>query len=102
VFFPDARVSIAPQLLTLFRQIHLRAFYFLPLWLGLQFLSAAVGSRGVAWFAHIGGFAAGFGLAWLAKALLPDARIKYLARKIKKGEHPGATPLPSGMPPGSG
>jgi membrane associated rhomboid family serine protease/Zn-finger nucleic acid-binding protein len=86
VFFPDARISVAPQLLTLFRQIHVRALFYLPFWLVLQFLYSAVSGGGVAWWAHIGGFAGGFALAGLALRLIPDARVTALATEFASGQ----------------
>jgi membrane associated rhomboid family serine protease len=34
------------------------------MWLLLQFFGAALGESGIAWWAHIGGFAAGAAIAW--------------------------------------
>ena len=50
----------------------LPAWFFLGFWFVIQFLqgtmsSAAAESAGVAWWAHIGGFGVGFGLALLAE-----------------------------------
>ncbi len=50
----------------------LPAWFFLGFWFVIQFLQGtmsitAAESTGVAWWAHIGGFAVGFGLAWLAE-----------------------------------
>ncbi len=62
--FPRARVTL---LLPLGLLAQVRAVLFLPLWLALQLLSAWVGGApaggGVAWWAHVGGFAAGLALA---------------------------------------
>ncbi len=58
--FPRARVTL---LLPLGLLTQVRAVLFLPLWLALQLLSAclegAAAGGGVAWWAHVGGFAAG-------------------------------------------
>lgn len=91
VFFPDARISVAPQLLTLFRQLHLRAVFYLPFWLVLQFLYASLGGGGVAWWAHIGGFVGGFALAGLARWFVPDARVTHLAAEFASGQRQRAT-----------
>lgn len=85
VFFPEARISVAPQLLTLFRQLHIRAMFYLPFWLLLQFLYAGLGGGGVAWWAHIGGFVGGFALAGLARWVVPDARVTHLAAEFAAG-----------------
>lgn len=66
--FPRARVTL---LLPLGLLAQVRAVLFLPLWLALQLLSAWVGGPaaggGVAWWAHVGGFAAGLVLAFVLR-----------------------------------
>ncbi len=61
------------------RRIYLFIFYalkrvpvpwYLGIWLALQVLGAATGAPGVAWWAHIGGFAVGAGLAFLHRELI--------------------------------
>jgi membrane associated rhomboid family serine protease len=52
IFFMQFRVSVA---------------FYLLFWLGLQILYTSMGMAGVAWFAHIGGFAVGAGGIWLLK-----------------------------------
>jgi len=52
IFFMQFRVSVA---------------FYLLFWLGLQFIYTGMGMAGVAWFAHIGGFAVGAGGIWLLK-----------------------------------
>lgn len=56
------------------RRIYLLVFYalkripvpwYLGIWLALQILGAVAGAPGVAWWAHVGGFAVGAGLAFL-------------------------------------
>lgn len=85
VFFPDARISLVPGLLTLFRWIHLRAFWYLPFWFGWQFLQSRLFPRaGVAWWAHLGGFIVGFGLALIAKRLVSDARVGAIAADVRR------------------
>ena len=85
VFFPDVRISIAPQLFTLFRQIHIRALFYFPFWLMFQLFAAYLGGGGVAWWAHIGGFVGGFVLAGIAVWLIPDARVTALAAEFASG-----------------
>jgi len=82
IFCPDAKIKTVPTLLTRFQRAEIPAFFFLPLWLLLQFLYAMSGSSGVAWWAHIGGFFVGFGLALIAKRTLPDARIAAYAETL--------------------
>jgi membrane associated rhomboid family serine protease len=52
IFFIQFKVSVA---------------FYLLFWLGLQILYTGMGTAGVAWFAHIGGFAVGAGGIWLLK-----------------------------------
>ena len=63
VMFPKSKIKML--VIVLFRSFHIPAFLFLGLWIGQQLL-AGLGSLaetkdtpGVAWWAHIGGFAAG-------------------------------------------
>jgi len=72
LYFPAARVLtyIAPIFL-----VTIRAFVFIGYWILLQafqaFLNIGVTGGGVAFFAHVGGFAMGFALAFL---LRPSSR----------------------------
>ncbi len=66
VFFPSARIDtllLIPLGLVFVRVIPLRAVYLLGFWILLQFIQGAMAlggaGGGVAWWAHIGGFAAG-------------------------------------------
>lgn len=58
---------------------HLSAIWFTALWFGIQVLQGAFQltqetAGGIAWWAHIGGFVAGFAIAgWLANAPRPPA-----------------------------
>jgi membrane associated rhomboid family serine protease len=57
--FPMAKVVTLIPIFLFFQIVKVPAFFFLGVWLLLQLLSA--GSQvGIAWFAHIGGFLAGF------------------------------------------
>jgi membrane associated rhomboid family serine protease len=64
VFYPLARVASLVPILFIFTIIEIPAFIFLLFWLGLQLFSGwlalggATGS-GIAWWAHVGGFAFG-------------------------------------------
>jgi membrane associated rhomboid family serine protease len=73
IFFPNARVRTLFVLIFIIRVIVWPAWIFLGFWFALQLLSslgADPGAPGVAWWAHIGGFA--FGVA----AALPQRRKK--------------------------
>jgi membrane associated rhomboid family serine protease len=62
VMFPRARILALVPLFFVFTWIEVPAFVFLGLWFLLQLVSAAgpqEGAGGVAWWAHVGGFAFG-------------------------------------------
>jgi rhomboid family protein len=48
-----------------FLQFKVSVAFYLLFWLGLQFLFSSLGSAGVAWYAHIGGFMVGAAGIWL-------------------------------------
>lgn len=60
MLYPRARVLVLIWLLIFIRTIWIPSVIVLGLWFILQIYSAGLGGSGVAWFAHIGGFAAGF------------------------------------------
>ncbi|MDQ3072910.1 MAG: rhomboid family intramembrane serine protease [Bacteroidota bacterium] len=78
VMFPRSRVRVLIPLIIIFTTIRLSAFAFLGLWIGLQVVNTYIESSagklpedgGVAWWAHIGGFAFGLliGLIFQGKA----------------------------------
>ncbi len=60
--YPGARVlAVVPFFILYF--IEVRALVFLGVWFGVQLLSSWLGAGGVAWWAHIAGFAAGLAVA---------------------------------------
>jgi membrane associated rhomboid family serine protease len=69
VLFPKARVWVL-----VFMRLPLRisAYWALLGWLAFQFFAVAVAQDDiqVAWWAHIGGFAAGFAVTWLLRGPL--------------------------------
>jgi membrane associated rhomboid family serine protease len=69
VLFPKARVWI---LLLMRLPIRISAYWALLGWLGFQFFAVALAQDDiqVAWWAHIGGFAAGFAVTWLLRGPL--------------------------------
>jgi membrane associated rhomboid family serine protease len=72
VLFPRAQLSGVLPIGCLLLPLRSRAFLFVPGWFALQiagFLLAPPGSAtgGVAWYAHLAGFAAGPPLAWLLR-----------------------------------
>lgn len=71
ILFPGARVVTLVPIFFFFQLVELPALIFLGFWFVMQFFSGAMslaaGERqlgGTAWWAHIGGFAAGIGLIW--------------------------------------
>lgn len=65
LLFPGTPVLTAVIIIVIVRLIYLPAWFFLGYWFLIQFLSGtmsmgAESMGGVAWFAHIGGFLAGF------------------------------------------
>lgn len=63
--YPHARVRCALVLFVIIQRVLLPAWVVLGFWFLMQFLSAATGAPGVAWYAHIGGFATGMVLVRL-------------------------------------
>jgi len=67
--FPRARIISLVPFGFFLRVVAVPAVLFLPLWFLLQFIQgvATLGAdtAGVAWWAHIGGFASGFLLVWI-------------------------------------
>lgn len=80
VLFPRARVLTLVPILFFLRFLYLPASLLLGFWILMQLLygcSAAPGSGGVAYFAHIGGFAVGVLAALLARRRRPRQGIWY-------------------------
>ncbi len=70
IFFPRARIVSVAIWYYLIRIIKVPALIFIGFWFVLQFLYVLIGSLGgVAYWAHIGGFFAGFTVASIAKSL---------------------------------
>lgn len=60
VLFPKVSLWIV----LFFVRFRIGVIWYLGFWVGFQLLMAGLGGRGVAWWAHIGGFLAGLPLAW--------------------------------------
>ncbi len=71
MLFPKARIATLIPLFPIFPIIQIPALLFLPLWFLLQLQQGALAlftaGAGIAWWAHIGGFAAGFVLVRIVK-----------------------------------
>jgi rhomboid family protein len=70
VLYPHARVLALVPVIVIFFTVELPAPLFLGFWFLMQFFEGTMAihtmqQTGVAWWAHIGGFAAGAGVAWL-------------------------------------
>ncbi|MBK8976259.1 MAG: rhomboid family intramembrane serine protease [Planctomycetes bacterium] len=73
--FPKARVIALVPLGFIFFTVVWPAAAFIGLWFVLQLVNASTSAGpGVAWWAHVGGFAAGFLLAWPRRAPPPPWR----------------------------
>jgi membrane associated rhomboid family serine protease len=78
-FYPHARVQTLLFLFIFIRIVEIPAFLFIFVWFGFQLLSGcsslAAAVTGTAWWAHIGGFLAGYLIArWWKKRLLRSGR----------------------------
>jgi membrane associated rhomboid family serine protease len=75
IFFPNAKIVSIIFLGFLIRFIHLPAIIFIGFWFILQFLYGVVGATtGIAYWAHIGGFLAGFLTAMFFRTFLGKRR----------------------------
>lgn len=89
VLFPRARVVTLVPLIIIFTFIEIPAFYFLFIWFGYQLLMGVTslgqpaGTGGVAFFAHVGGFATGLLLVrLLRRAARRSARRPEWRRRV--------------------
>lgn len=90
LLYPHAKVVSLLPIFAFIQIVVIPAPIFLGIWFLLQFLQGASSfggdqTTGVAWWAHIGGFAAGFGAAWLLRQtdyLRPpvETRLPYTDR----------------------
>jgi membrane associated rhomboid family serine protease len=92
VLFPRSKILTLIPIFFIPYFIEIPAFFFLGIWFFLQFLGAAGSGAqggGIAWWAHVGGFAAGI---ILVKVL---ERIPHtgLAARMREATHKTGTPL---------
>jgi membrane associated rhomboid family serine protease len=64
VLFPRVRVWVV----FFFVRFQISIYWYFLVWIGLQILGVVSGQFGVAWFAHLGGFAAGLGVGFLYRS----------------------------------
>jgi membrane associated rhomboid family serine protease len=63
VWFPTSNISVFYTWFVRMGSFQIRSYWMILFWLIFDVLGAAFGMSGVAYWAHVGGFAAGFGLA---------------------------------------
>ena len=83
VLYPGARVLTILPIFIFIQLINIPAFIFLGFWIVLQLLSGIASPRsggGVAFFAHIGGFAIGLLAGLIARAFRPRRGLRYTIR----------------------
>ena len=73
VWFPHARVLSLIPILFFIGFVELPAGVVLGIWFGMQFLTNP--NEGIAWLAHVGGFAAGAAIAYALRRVLPPAPL---------------------------
>ena len=99
VFYPKAKVLTVLPVFFFIQMIVLPAFVYLGIWFVLQSFQGvmsigATESTGVAWWAHVGGFVAGLGLAFLLRRHRPavDRVLPHTERsstyRLGKGHSP--------------
>ncbi len=78
MLYPKSRILTLIPIFFFFQVVEIPAVFFLGIWFIFQFLSAAGGQGGIAWWAHIGGFI--FGIIFLRVFLLFNE--SFLSRKL--------------------
>lgn len=99
LLFPRARVDVLIIILVFFRIFTLPAWTMLLIWFGFELINGladAGGSGGVAYWAHVGGFAGGLLMTW--PVWLRRGARRYWARNDGHPPHPGAVYAPSSVP----
>jgi len=91
IIFPKARIMTFLMLGFFWRMMHIQARWFLPFWLVFQNLlpffigGFGIAGGGVAYLAHIGGFAIGFGTGYLYK-MTHKSQFTYGTRYGYRGD----------------
>ena len=77
--FPRSRVIVLLPLVVIWTTVQLPAFVMLLYWLAIQVLNgtAASSGAGVAWWAHVGGFAVGAAAALCLTRGRPRRSLQY-------------------------
>ncbi len=92
LLFPKARVDVLFIFVVFFRIFPIPAWIMLLFWMGIQIFNAAhtgVGSAGIAYWAHAGGFVVGF--LWVIPVWLRRGGTAFWAQTQGKPPHPEAS-----------
>ena len=84
LLYPRARVTVLIPLVIILYPFRVAAVWVVGVWFAMQLFSAMVSmpdSPGVAWWAHVGGFAAGIVLT----PFLKSAQVPYFGPKFRRG-----------------
>jgi membrane associated rhomboid family serine protease len=84
LLYPRARVTVVVPIVIIFYPFRIAAVWVVGIWFVMQLVSAAVStpdSPGVAWWAHIGGFAAGLALT----PFLKSSQIPFFGPRSLRG-----------------
>ncbi len=94
VLYPRARILTLILIIFIPYFIEIPAVFFLGIWFTIQFVSASftdIHAAGIAWWAHIGGFAAGIVFAgiliWIPRTGLSDSMQQATARQTSPKLH---------------
>jgi membrane associated rhomboid family serine protease len=83
VSYPRSRILTLIPIFIFFPLVEVPAVFFLGIWFIFQFLNAASGQGGIAWWAHIGGFV--FGIIFLRVFLsFGETSVSKKVRRITK------------------
>jgi membrane associated rhomboid family serine protease len=82
LLYPRARVTVLVPLLIILYPFRINAFWVVGAWFAMQLLSlTGPDTTGVAWWAHLGGFAAGIAFT----PLLKHAEVPYFGPRLTRG-----------------
>jgi membrane associated rhomboid family serine protease len=82
LLFPRARVTVLIPLLIILYPFRINAIWVVGVWFAMQLLAlTGPDTSGIAWWAHVGGFAAGIALTPFFKS----AAVPFFGPKIPKG-----------------
>jgi len=90
--YPHARILTLLPIVIFFYLVELPAYFFLGFWFVLQFIQGSLYSLnsdqitggGVAWWAHVGGFAAGVALLWFFRCKDWQRPVQSSSQRIRR------------------